>query len=109
MEAAELWHRVINHLPRSTSLIESEIYNAGACLKIARLLRDLLSSFVLGQFCVSLSFLSNSRLALLYGLLSHFMKFTTLELLGMRYEAYIHFSPQILRAGVDLLSTNFQP
>jgi hypothetical protein len=23
------------------------------------------------------------------------MKFTTLELLGMRYEAYIHFSPQI--------------
>jgi hypothetical protein len=63
MEAgAVLWHRVINHLlPRSTSLIESEIYaSAGACLKIARLLKDLLSSFVLGQFCVSLSFLSNS-------------------------------------------------
>jgi hypothetical protein len=24
--AAERWHRVINHLPRGTSLIESEIY-----------------------------------------------------------------------------------
>lgn len=58
--------------------------------------------------CLSFVF-KQLPLALLYGLLSHFMKFTTLELLGMRYEAYIHFSPQILLAGVDLLSTNFQP
>lgn len=108
-----LWRRVINHLPRSTSLIESEKYiyaSAGACLKIARLLRDLLSSFVLGQFCLSLAFLSNSLGPALWIIEPLYEVYDPGTTWDEKWSLHFYFfAADTTRRRVDLLSTNFQP